>query len=699
MAHVKHNRLHILYIEDDAGLARLLQKRLERSNAYKIIIAKDAEQGLVVVKKQPVDAILLDYCLPGMSGIEFIETLHGKGTVIPIIMLTGAGNEQVAVDAMRLGVFDYLLKDTDGNYIRLLPNIILRMMEHQRLVTEKDALESRMRLIQASFKATSEGIVITDKDNHIIEVNPAFTRITGYSFDEVNKKDQKLLGSGQHDASFYSAMWNSLHKNSYWNGEIWNRRKSGEIYPGWMSISVIKNSADKIEYYVTVFNDISERKRSEEKIWHQANYDNLTGLPNRSLLFDRATELIQRGEREKISLAIVFLDLDRFKWINDTYGHSVGDELLRQVSKRITGCLRKSDTATRFAGDEFVIVLYPVFDNKNVAIVSGKLLAAISEPFGIMGRVINISASIGISTCPDNGTDIDDLIKKSDSAMYKSKTIGRNNFHFFDDEMQHYAQSQLQIQHDLTDSLRKSEFILHYQPVIDLQSSIIVGLEALIRWQHPERGLIYPDDFISAAESSGLITKIGSWVMDRACTQLNLWNNKFQSDFKMGINISIAQLRQVDYLANIPKQLARYHFKSGVVTLEIKESMVIEEMESLYADLHSLKESGLRLAVDDFGTGYSSMNYLRRLPVDDLKIDRSFIHDVTLTPENASLVKAIITMAHSLDLKVIAEGIESEDELKFLKEHGCEYGQGFLFSKPMPADDIEEQLRLQCDHS
>ncbi len=422
------NLAPILYVEDDAGLARLLQKRLPRQSAVRVDLAADAEQGLTRLQNETYMLVLVDYQLPGMNGLEFLHALRHSKNETPVIMLTGAGNEEVAVAAMKLGAVDYLVKDAAGSYLELLPTIIQRIWNHQELLRGQRLARLRQQQANVVFEAAREAITITDELNNIEAINPAFTRITGYSFDEVVGKNPSVLQSGRHDAHFYEAMWADLLKNDFWQGDIWNRRKNGEIYPEWLSLSVIRDDAGEITQYVAIFNDITERKQDEEKVWHQANYDALTGLPNRSLFMDRAEQALHKAKRDSNSCALLFIDMDRLKTINDTLGHLCGDKALEEMGKCLRASIRKTDTVCRYAGDEFMVLLPGVQSADESETVAKNILRALSAPILLDGNSTQLSASIGIAVFPQDGEDIESLLNRADTAMYQSKNSGGHRY-------------------------------------------------------------------------------------------------------------------------------------------------------------------------------------------------------------------------------------------------------------------------------
>ncbi len=564
----------------------------------------------------------------------------------------------------------------------------------RRFVTAREQDEQSLRLAAAVFDSSTEGIIITARDGRILQVNPAFTAITGYRPEEVIGRNPRMFSSGRHDTDFYRTLWNTVLSSGQWQGEIWNRRKNGEIYPEWLSISSIRSPSGEIVYFVATFSDITERKRAEDNILHQAYHDALTNLPNRVLFKDRLEQSLAFARRLKHrKVAVLFIDLDRFKLVNDSLGHAVGDQLLQRVAQRLSEVGRQSDTLARLGGDEFTFLLPDVDHVEEATVVADKVLAALKQPFVIGGRDIFVSASIGISMYPDDGADVETLMKHADTAMYRVKKQGRNGFHIYTSALDQHSQRRLELESQLHTALERQQLVLHYQPQFDLVEGRIRGVEALIRWQHPELGMISPAEFIPLAEESGLIVPIGAWVLETACRQAHAWKEAGFPDLVMSVNLSVRQFFGEDIVRQVMQAIDDYRLAAHVLELEITESVAMEDVPYTIRTLESLAASGLRLAIDDFGTGYSSLSQLRKMPVGILKIDRSFVQDITTNPDDAAIVNAVITMAHRLGLKVIAEGVESQAQLAHLREQQCDFAQGFLFSRPLPVAELEALLR------
>ncbi|MDV7339540.1 EAL domain-containing protein [Terasakiella sp. A23] len=551
-------------------------------------------------------------------------------------------------------------------------------------ITERKLSENELRLAQTVFDTTSEAIVVTDLQNRIQAVNPSFTHVTGYSEQEVLGRDPGFLSSGRHDKSFYNRMWKQLQKTGRWQGEIWNRRKNGDLYAEWLSISAVYDPDKNVSQYVAVFSDITKRKKAEELIRHQANYDALTNLPNRNLFLDRLSRSMMRAKRQDTQVALMFLDLDRFKWVNDTLGHNTGDMLLQEAAVRISKCVRETDTVSRLGGDEFTIVLPDLKHTIDVEKVARKVLAALAEPFNISGHEIFVSGSVGITVFPDDGAELELLLRNADTAMYRAKEGGRNDFRFFTSEMNAEAHQQMILEGDMRRGLERDEFVVHYQPVVDVKTGRVVSCEALVRWEHPRRGLIGPGYFIGIAEETGLINMIGDSVLRQVCDQVNKWqHDPVMKDVRVAVNLSTRQLQNENLLQDLMQVVNEAGVSPLSLTLEVTETLVMQDPEGAAKLLEDIRAQGFKVALDDFGTGYSSLNYLKRFSFDVLKIDRSFIMDIESDEGDAALVEAIIVMAHKLGIKVVAEGVESQLQKDFVTRQACDFIQGYFYSKPV----------------
>jgi diguanylate cyclase (GGDEF)-like protein/PAS domain S-box-containing protein len=559
------------------------------------------------------------------------------------------------------------------------------------------AAEEEVRFAASVYENSIEGIVITDAEGKILRVNPAFTRVTGYQSHEVIGKTPKLLNSGRHDQAFYQDMWSSLTETGSWRGEIWNRRRNGELYPQWLGISAVRDADGRVNHYIGVFNDITDKKLSEKRIQRLAYYDPLTELPNRRLFQDRLQQALMNSQRTDSEVALLYLDLDRFKLVNDSFGHTTGDELLKEAARRLRSCVRASDTVARLGGDEFTIILAGLSADRHVpeqvAVLAQNIIDTLSEPYQFDGQDVTVSASVGIAVHPQDGDDGETLTLNADTAMYHAKAAGRKNHQFYTQEMNARARERLQIENQLRRALDKGELEIHYQPQVDLASGRVAGLEALLRWRPDGRQLISPVEFIPLAEETGLIVPIGAWVCKQACRQLAAWSADGLGQFRVAVNISPEQFRQPGLADMVHDALVDSGIPPGRLELEITESSLMGDERHIMETLGVLKELGVTVALDDFGTGYSSLSYLKRFSLDALKIDRSFVHGIPSDAETTSITEAIIVMARKLNLRVVSEGVENAEQLSFLRQHDCDEVQGFLLGRPMPVREFGDRLR------
>ncbi|MDO9227864.1 MAG: EAL domain-containing protein [Pseudomonadota bacterium] len=560
-------------------------------------------------------------------------------------------------------------------------------------ITQRKSREEKLRQAAVVFENTTEGVMITDAAGRIIAVNRSFSEITGYAEDQVVGQTGAFLKSGRHDEQFYASMWSAIRENGRWQGEIWNRRKNGDVFPEWLNISMVKDERGQIAQYVGVFSDISAMKESESRLDHLAHHDPLTSLPNRLLLNARMEHALARAHRGNTLLAVLFLDLDHFKNINDTLGHPIGDLLLQEVAQRLVQCVREEDTVARLGGDEFTILLEELDDSRFASSVAQKIIAVLAERFMLQGHEVFVTCSVGISIYPGDGGDITSLFKNADSALYRAKEQGRNNYQYYTEELTIRAMERLAMENDLRHALQRNELVLHYQPQVDLYNGCIIGMEALLRWQHPEIGLISPNAFIPLAEETGLIIPIGEWVLRTACARLKAWMDEGLPKIRMGVNLSSRQFNQ----NNLDEVVAAVLHDTGLppdcLELELTERIIMQDAESTITILQKLRALGVQFSIDDFGTGYSSLSYLKRFPIDRIKIDQSFVREIISSAEDAAVSQAIISLAHSLNLKTVAEGVETAEQQEFLRTLQCDEIQGFHFSRPVPEQEISRLLR------
>lgn len=566
-----------------------------------------------------------------------------------------------------------------------------------RDTTRRKQVEAELRIAAAAFES-QEGMLITDANGVILRVNQAFTESTGYTADEAVGQTPRLLKSGHHSAAFYRAMWETINLTGTWQGEIWDRRKNGEIYPKWLTITAVKGDGGVVTHYVGSHIDITERKAAEEEVKLLAFYDPLTRLPNRRLLLDRLRQALASSVRSGRKGALLFIDMDNFKTLNDTLGHDIGDQLLQHVARRLESCVREGDTVARLGGDEFVVMLEDL-NEKNIEaaaqteVVGEKIFASLNRPYQLAMHEHHSTPSIGVTLFSGQQQTVDELLKQADIAMYQAKKAGRNALRFFDPQMQDTVNLRAAIENELRNALENHQFHLYYQIQVD-SSHHPLGAEALIRWIHPERGLVSPAQFIPVAEETGLILPIGQWVLESACAQLKAWQQEVLTcDLVLAVNVSAKQFRQVDFVAQVQAAVQHHAINPMRLKLELTESMLFENIEEIISTMNALKDIGVLFSLDDFGTGYSSLQYLKQLPLDQLKIDQSFVRDIAVDSSDKAIVSTIIAMSQSLGLDVIAEGVETEDQRQFLLDAGCSHYQGYLFGRPVPIEKFDEKLK------
>lgn len=575
------------------------------------------------------------------------------------------------------------------SYIREIDLIRIHALE----TTQRQQAQERLRLWASVFEKTVEGISICDQSGKIVSVNEAFSQMTGYSQEEALGQTHRLLQSGRHDQGFYQDMWMHILAEGQWEGEIWNRRKNGEVYPEWLKIISAHNEHDEVTHYISISSDVTERKKLDERLAHLVHDDALTGLPNRALLIDRLGQMIVGASRQDFHVGLLFINLDRFKNVNDSLGHAAGDLLLQKTAARIKKLVRAEDTLARMGGDEFIVLMPRVHKPEDVLVVAEKLTDSMQQPIEIEGRELLITMSIGMALFPDDGKTASDLIRNADAAMDKAKAEGGNNFMFYTENMNWEAFAALTMEQQLRKAVENGELLLHYQPQIDLMSGEIVGAEALLRWQHPEKGLVLPSLFVSIAEDRGLIVSIGEWVLQQACRQVAAWQHEGLRPIMVAVNVSAKQFQYSGFVQQVTDAIRAAGIEAKYLELELTESIVMKDAEMAINLLRTLHEKGLKLSIDDFGTGYSSLSYLRRFPLDKLKIDQSFIRDMDGDLQTNSIVRGIIFLAKSLKLRVIAEGVETLEQFNILRSMQCEEMQGYFYSKPVPAEEFAMLLR------
>jgi diguanylate cyclase (GGDEF)-like protein/PAS domain S-box-containing protein len=718
-----HNDLKkiLLPAETDADLAAdeefLFGVTSTAGVAFDIDSVFQGQDGLECVRQakasgRPYALAFVDVRMPpGWDGVETIGHLWEADPDLQIVICTAHSDYNWHDISRRLGLSDsfvVLKKPFDIIEVIQLAHALtakwtslhqarMRMEDLDRVVAERtselSATNARLKLLAAALEAAANSITVTDAKGNIVWTNPAFSALYGYSAEEVMGKNCSLLRSDVQDARFYKEMWDVISSGRTWRGEIVNRRKDGALIPEEMTITPVESQPGTITHFIAIKQDISERKLAQQRVNYLAYYDALTGLPNRMLLREHLNTAVAAARRRGRGVALLFLDLDRFKIINDSLGHSFGDLLLRQVASRLKNEIRQEDTVARVGGDEFLILLNNVENFAEVEVIATRIVKSVMGEFVIQGRTVSVTCSLGISVFPEHGEDAEALIKNADMAMYSAKEQGSNTFCFFTDEMNMALMERLNLENGLRSAIDKGELFLVYQPQINIANGSVIGMEALIRWQSREWGLVMPDRFIRVAENSGLIVPIGEWVLRTACRQMKQWQDNGLLLAPIAVNVSAVQFRQEGFRELIKQVLDETGLDPQYLELELTESLLLSNEDVMFEVLNGLKSMGLKLAIDDFGTGYSSLSYLRQFPVTKLKIDRSFIREVELNLDDAAITAAIISMAKVLDLKVIAEGIENEAQLLFLMKHECDEGQGYFFSRPLNVQAVESFLR------
>ncbi|GEM_PF-5890957 len=645
-------------------------------------------QSLVYIKQKTHETLvaLISYALLAM--------------VVPLfcLYLGAAITRRLAVGTMEIAQALKQVEDsTDfSGHIQVYGNDEIAAMGHSfnSLIKERHAAENRLHLAFKVFDSTIDGILITDPERRIISINRAATTITGFTEEEmVGKEPQALASSQHHGAPFFQAIWQAVSEKGSWQGDVWSRHKNGESYLQWQNISEVRDKQGRLVNYISVFSDISVLKESQEKLEHLAHHDPLTGLPNRLLLDQHLSLGLERASRQNQLMAVLFLDLDRFKNINDSLGHPAGDELLKRASQRLKGVIRAEDLIARLGGDEFAIVLESPSDERAVAMVAQKCIDAFIKPFRIDGSDVYTSTSIGVSLFPSDGVTADELVKHADTAMYHAKEHGRNSFQFYSRQMTELAVKRLTLESRLRSAIENGEFILHYQPQISLESGRIIGAEALIRWQNPTGELIRPAIFIPIAEESGLIESIDAWVLQEACAELARWQSEERLPIFMAVNISGFSIEHGLLVDMVKKALYKSQIDPACLELEITESYLMQHKEQAVKIINELRDIGVRFSIDDFGTGYSSLSYLKSLPIDKLKIDISFVQDIQCNENDRAIATSIIALGQSMQMQVVAEGIETREQLEILTSLGCDAAQGFFYSQSVTGGGLVALLR------
>lgn len=672
----------ILFVVDDDVVTRLMLCRfLEKCDYTAVGLSHGAEAVAEFDKGPPPDIILMDANMPVMNGFDACAELKKRPAAqhIPVLMITGLNDEESVDRAYAVGATDFITKPVHWAILRNRVSYLLKDIEAER----------KLHLASSVFNSTHEGIVVTDPNAIIQSINPAFTHITGYGADEALNKNMSFLQSGRHDRAFYKKFWTSLKETGKWQGEFWDRRKDGTLFPQWLTITAILGSDGVVHNYVGLFSDLTVLKESEENFLHLLGHDTLTDLPNRHLFQERLSFALEEAQEEMV--AILLLDLDRFKVINDTMGHDIGDQLLVQVSKRLADLLAQqklpgSCVLGRMDGDEFGIILPKLQHTQDAAHLAKTLLDVLSKSFTIEDMEYFVGASIGIGVHPLDGEDGKTLMKNADAAMYHAKEQGRNNFQFYRGALNTSSMARILMEGSLRNALERDEFSMFYQPKMELKTGKLIGAEALIRWLHPVQGTIAPGEFIPLAEETGLIVPMGRWALETACQQAKQWWDAGFPPMRVAVNLSGIQFKHPEFTDMVIGVTKRSGLEARWLELELTESIAMGDVEQTYAKLKTLSNVHIQLAIDDFGTGFSSLSYLKRFPIDTLKIDQSFVRNCTKDTEDAAIIRTFIGLAHSLGLLVVAEGVETQEQLDFLTLQGCDEIQGYFYSRPLSAE-------------
>jgi diguanylate cyclase (GGDEF)-like protein/PAS domain S-box-containing protein len=695
-----------ILIVDDAP-ANLMTLGSVLSGEFDLQIATSGPMGLEQAERDPPDIILLDIMMPDMDGFEVCRRLKAMPSLkdIPVVFITSMNELDAEVKGLALGAADYITKPINVEIARqrihnLLGREQLRKeVQLQRDVLDKQVVElqnaaSLLKLAAGVFTHAREAIMITDAKGIIVDVNQSFTHITGYPREEVLGKNPRILSSGRQNTDFYASMWRDLNGKGHWYGEQWNRRKSGEVFAAMQTISAVRNEAGVIDHFVSLFSDITAFKTHQQELEHIAHYDALTALPNRALLGDRLRQALHQGQRRGQLLAVVFLDLDGFKGVNDQYGHEVGDHLLIGLAKRMRQALRDGDTLARIGGDEFVAVLVDLGEASACVPMLSRLLNAASQMVVVGGLSLKVSASLGVTFAnPTEETDADLLLRQADQAMYQAKLAGKNRYHVFDAEMDRNVRGHHESLDHIRQALAQREFVLYYQPKVNMRTGQVIGAEALIRWQHPVRGLLPPALFLPVIEDHQLAVEVGEWVVETAILQLKEWK-ALGLNLPVSVNIGARQLQEGLFVEKLRAILERHaDIDPQMLELEILETSALEDVARVSAVIETCRGLGIKFALDDFGTGYSSLTYLKRLPVAMLKIDQSFVRDMLDDPDDLAILEGVIGLAVAFRRFVIAEGVETIEHGSMLLQLGCDRAQGYGVARPMPAADFPQWVR------
>jgi diguanylate cyclase (GGDEF)-like protein/PAS domain S-box-containing protein len=706
----------VLIVEDTPASLKLLSDLLTEAGYY-VRQAPNGELALWSAQSRTPELILLDIRMPGIDGFEVCRRLKASPELsqVPVIFLSAQHDTDDKVRGFALGAVDFIAKPFQTEEILARTDAHVRLGRAQKaLAAERALLEERvaertaelareieqrraneefLRLASQVFEATQDAIVVTDREARIVATNPAFTQISGYTAQEVMGKSVGILHAGTQDSASFEQMVQSIVNIGHWSGEILARRKNGETYPGLLSASVVRDADGHVVNHVAVFMDITERKAEQHLIDFLSNHDALTGLPNRMLARQRFEQTLAAARREGRCVAVMCLDLDRFKSINDSYGHDMGDKALKAVATFLSGVVREGDTVTRQGGDEFQIIVSDDAQLGATMALAQKILSGLRKELMIDAQQITVTSSIGIAVSLTDGDSFEELVRNGDTALFRAKEIGRDNYAFFTERMDAEIRDKLAIQGQLRGAIARDEFEVHYQPQMCLKTGVMVGAEALLRWDSAVLGKVPPNRFIPLAEEYGLVNSIGEWVLESVCAQMKVWHDQGLGYIKVAVNLAAGQFANDATVPYVESTLRKFGVAAGYLGLEITEGTVMGDPNKAVAALRRLKDIGVSISLDDFGTGYSSLSYLKRFPIDVLKIDKSFVDDVTTNTADAAIALSVISLAHNLNMRVIAEGVETREQVQFLTERGCDEMQGYYFSRPVNAEAFTALLR------
>lgn len=682
--------LRVLIVEDSEPDTLLLVEELRRGGfepAYERV--QTAATLRAALERQEWEVILTDNAMPQFDAAGALEVLRQSGRDIPLLLVSGTIEAEHAVALLKAGAHDYVNK---RDLSRLVPALEreLRQAESNR---QRRRAEEELRLLGTAVSTAANAIFITNQHGEILWTNAAFQRLSGYTTEELLGRCPRILRSGVHPPSFYEQMWRTMLAGEVWSGEVVERRKDGALYTVQQTVTPLHDKEGRLSHFVAIHEDITRRKEAEARVEYLAYHDALTGLPNRTLFEDRLKQAILQARRNARLLALLFVDLDQFKIINDTLGHAAGDQFLQEVAQRLHSLVRATDSVARLGGDEFVIIQTDLANVDGAARLASKILHSLAGPYVVHGQELHATASIGITVYPPDDPQGSRLLENADLAMYRAKSEGRNRYAFFTPSLHAEVQLRRELEEGLEQALARQQLLLHYQPQVDLNTGALVGMEALVRWQHPTRGLLLPASFLQAAETSGLIVPLSNYVVKEACAQGQAWQREFGRKSRLAINISATHLPSEALLGTITQALSTTGLDAGSLELEVTETALLRDEQAAGRTIRELARHGVRFSIDDFGTGYSSLKYLKQLAVQELKIDQSFVHNLPHDPDDAVIVRAMIALGHQLGLRVIAEGIETADQLAFLRAHQCDEGQGYYFAPPMTVEAMSELLK------